>query len=80
MQSHSNLNKLLTEEKNLYKEDKKKQNIIFDNIIINIKSIRNVVMNSDKIKNDIKKINVNTENKKEFYDVINNLINEKYNF
>ena len=91
MQSLSNLNELITEAKNLYKEDKKKQNIIFDNIINNIKSIRNVVMNSDKIKNDIikeieiiaeyfKKNNINTENKNEFYDVVNNLINGKYSF
>ena len=91
MQSLSNLNELITEAKNLYKEDKKKQNIIFDNIITNIKSIRNVVMNSDKIKNDIikeieliaeyfKKNNINTENKNEFYDVVNNLINGKYSF
>ena len=91
MQSLSNLNELITEAKNLYKEDKKKQNIIFDNTIINIKSRRNVVMNSDKIKNDIikeieliaeyfKKNNINTENKNEFYDVVNNLINGKYSF
>ena len=48
-------------------------------------------MNSDKIKNDIikeieliaeyfKKNNINTENKNEFYDVVNNLINGKYSF
>ena len=91
IQSHSNLIDIISEAKNLYKEDKKRQNIIFDQMIIKIKEIRSAVMKSDKIKNDIikeieiiaeyfKKNNTNIDNINAFYEIVKNLINGKYSF
>ena len=93
MQGHPNLIELIKEAKDLYRKDKKKQNIIFDNIINNAKEIRNLLMNSDKIKDEIIKeieiiadyfkknnVNINTENKNEFYDVVNTLKKGNYSY
>ena len=91
MQHHQNFFDIITEAKNLYKVDKEKQNMIFDQIIKQIKEIRNVVMKSDKIKNEIikevelicdlfKKNNIKYEKINEFYELVKNLLNGKYSF
>ena len=91
MLNHANLYDLISEAKHLYNEDKRRQNEIFDQIIKKIEEIRNVVMKSDKIKNDIikeiesiseffKKNNINIENINEFYELEKNLVNGKYSF
>jgi len=65
--------------------------MIFDQIIKQIKEIRNVVMKSDKIKNEIikeveqicdlfKKNNIKYEKINEFYELVKNLLNGKYSF
>ena len=91
IQDHSNLVDIVSGAKNLYKEDKERQNTIFDQMIIKMKELRSAVMESDKIKNDIikeieliseyfKKNNANIENINVFYEIVKNLINGKYSF
>ena len=91
MQHRSNLNDILIEAKKVYKSDKEKQNVIFDMLIKNIKEIRNLVMKSDKIKNDIikelesisdyfKNSDIKYKNLNEFYELVENLIKGRYSF
>ena len=92
MQSHSNLSDILLEAKNIYKEDKNRQNIIFGQLVSKIKEIRNSVMNSDNIKNDIiselesiveylkKSANANIENINAFYEIVKNLVSGRYSY
>ena len=91
MQHRSNLNDILIEAKKVYKSDKEKQNVIFDMLIKNIKEIRNLVMKSDKIKNDIikelesisdyfKNSDIKYKNLNEFYELVENLIKRRYSF
>ena len=91
MQHRSNLNDILIEAKKVYKSDKEKQNIIFDMLIKKIKEIRNLVMKSDKIKNDIikelesisdyfKNSDIKYKNLNEFYELVENLIKGRYSF
>lgn len=91
IQNHPNLFDILSQVKMVYKSDKEKQNIIFDQLIKNIKEIRNLVMKSDKIKNDLikelelitdyfKKNNMKYNNINEFYELVENLVKGNYNF
>ena len=91
LKNYPNLFELISEAKNLFKTDKERQNMIFDQIIKNIKEIRNIVMKSDKIKNDIikeselivdyfKKNNTKMEKINEFYELVKTLIKGKYSF
>ena len=92
MQSHSNLSDILLEAKNIYKEDKNRQNIIFGQLVSKIKEIRNSVMNSDNIKNDIiselesiveylkKSANANIENINAFFEIVKNLVSGRYSY
>ena len=91
MQHRSNLNDIFIEAKKVYKSDKEKQNVIFDMLIKNIKEIRNLVMKSDKIKNDIikelesisdyfKNSDIKYKNLNEFYELVENLIKGRYSF
>ena len=91
LKNYPTLFELITEAKNLFKTDKERQNVIFDQIIKNIKEIRNIVMKSDKIKNDIikeselivdyfKKNNTKIEKINEFYELVKTLIKGKYSF
>ena len=92
MHSHLNLSDIVLEAKNIYKEDKKRQNIIFGQMINKTKDIRNSVMNSDKIKNDIiselesvvedfkKSNNTNIENINELDDIVKILVNGRYSY
>ena len=91
IQNRQNLFDILSEAKKVYKSDKEKQNIIFDKLIKNIKEIRNLVMKSDKIKNDIikelelitdyfKNNNMKYNNIKEFYELVENLLKGSYSF
>ena len=91
MQHRSNLNDILIEAKKVYKSDKEKQNVIFDMLIKNIKEIRNLVMKSDKIKNDVikelesisdyfKNSDIKYKNLNEFYELVENLIKGRYSF
>ena len=91
MQNRQNLFDILSEAKKVYKSDKEKQNIIFDKLIKNIKEIRNLVMKSDKIKNDIikeleliadyfKNNNMKYNNINEFYELVENLLKGSYSF
>ena len=92
MQSHPNLSDILLEAKNIYKEDKNRQNIIFGQLVSKIKEIRNSVMNSDNIKNDIiselesiveylkKSANANIENINAFYEIVKNLVSGRYSY
>ena len=91
MQHRSNLNDILIEAKKVYTSDKEKQNVIFDMLIKNIKEIRNLVMKSDKIKNDIikelesisdyfKNSDIKYKNLNEFYELVENLIKGRYSF
>ena len=92
MQSHSNLSDIVLEAKNIYKEDKKRQNIIFGQMINKTKDIRNSVMNSDNIKNDIiselesvvedfkKNSNISIENINELGDIVKILVNGRYSY
>ena len=91
MQHRSNLNDILIEAKKVYKSDKEKQNVIFDMLIKNIKEIRNLVMKSDKVKNDIikelesisdyfKNSDIKYKNLNEFYELVENLIKGRYSF
>ena len=91
MQHRSNLNDILIEAKKVYKSNKEKQNVIFDMLIKNIKEIRNLVMKSDKIKNDIikelesisdyfKNSDIKYKNLNEFYELVENLIKGRYSF
>ena len=92
MQNHSNLSDIVLEAKNIYKEDKKRQNIIFGQMINKTKDIRNSVMNSDNIKNEIiselesviedfKKNNyICNENINELGDIVKILVNGKYSY
>ena len=92
MQSHSNLSDIVLEAKNIYKEDKKRQNIIFGQMINKTKDIRNSVMNSDNIKNEIiselesviedfkKNNNISIENINELGDIVKILVNGRYSY
>ena len=91
LKNYPNLFELISEAKNLFKTDKERQNMIFDQTIKNIKEIRNIVMKSDKIKNDIikeselivdyfKKNNTKMEKINEFYELVKTLIKGKYSF
>ena len=91
MQHRSNLNDIFIEAKKVYKSDKEKQNVIFDMLIKKIKEIRNLVMKSDKIKNDIikelesisdyfKNSDIKYKNLNEFYELVENLIKGRYSF
>ena len=92
MQSHSNLSDIVLEAKNIYKEDKKRQNIIFGQMINKTKDIRNSVMNSDNIKNEIiselesvvedfkKNSNISIENINELGDIVKILVNGRYSY
>ena len=92
MQNHSNLSDIVLEAKNIYKEDKKRQNIIFGQMINKTKDIRNSVMNSDNIKNDIiselesvvedfkKNSNISIENINELGDIVKILVNGRYSY
>ena len=91
VQHRPNLFNILSEGKNIYKSDKEKLNIIFDKLIKNIKEIRNLVMKSDKIKNDIikeleliadyfKKNNMKYNNINEFYELVEKLVKGNYSF
>ena len=92
MQSHSNLSDIVLEAKNIYKEDKKRQNIIFGQMINKTKDIRNSVMNSDNIKNEIiselesvvedfkKNSNISIENINELGDIAKILVNGRYSY
>mgnify|MGYP006916219179 CR=1 FL=1 len=91
LKNYPNLFELISGAKNLFKTDKERQNMIFDQIIKNIKEIRNIVMKSDKIKNDIikeselivdyfKKNNTKMEKINEFYELVKTLIKGKYSF
>ena len=91
MRKNVKFNELIIEAKDIYLMDKKKQNSIFDEIIKSIKEIRNVVMNADKIKNDIikdvndigeyfRKTCVKIDKINEFYELEQNLVKGKYSF
>ena len=92
MQNHSNLSDIVLEAKNIYKEDKKRQNIIFGQMINKTKDIRNSVMNSDNIKNEIiselesvvedfkKNSNISIENINELGDIAKILVNGRYSY
>ena len=92
MQNHSNLSDIVLEAKNIYKEDKKRQNIIFGQMINKTKDIRNSVMNSDNIKNEIiselesviedfkKNNNISIENINELGDIVKILVNGRYSY
>ena len=91
MENQINLSDIVSEAKDLYKNDKARQNIVFDQLIKKIKEIRNVVMKSDNIKNDIikeieliadffMKNNTQIENINVFYELEKNLVNGKYSF
>ena len=91
MENQIYLSDIVSEAKDLYKNDKARQNIVFDQLIKKIKEIRNVVMKSDNIKNDIikeieliadffMKNNTQIENINVFYELEKNLVNGKYSF
>ena len=91
MENQINLSDIVSEAKDLYKNDKARQNIVFDQLIKKIKEIRNVVMKSDNIKNDIikeieliadffMKNNTQIENINVYYELEKNLVNGKYSF